>query len=78
MGELRKYTVRQNGYDAVLKLNDEDAERLGGTPVDDAATSSPVEPAADADRAPDASADAASKSRTAQNKARTGQNKAAE
>lgn len=84
MGELRKYTVKQNGYETVMKLDEADAKRLGGTAVDGGdATSSAVEPDADADATPDASADAsadaASKAAKAPaNKARAGQNKAAE
>ncbi|MFC5992944.1 hypothetical protein ACFQE5_01815 [Pseudonocardia hispaniensis] len=39
MSELREYHVTVNGHDTVMNLNEQDAARLGGTPVDAASAS---------------------------------------
>jgi hypothetical protein len=57
MAELREYRVTVNGHDTVMNLSEEDAARLGGTPVE-GTTEPDAEPAAKA-------ASVANKSRTA-------------
>ncbi|WP_370944012.1 hypothetical protein AB5J62_33565 [Amycolatopsis sp. cg5] len=52
MADLREYRVTVNGHDTVMNLSEEDAARLGGTPVE-------AEPKR---------ADAQTKARTARNK----------
>lgn len=54
-GPLKRYKVIQNGYETVMRLNEEDAERLHAEPLD--AAPAPKK------RAP------ANKARTAANKA---------
>ncbi|MPZ66172.1 MAG: hypothetical protein GEU83_11875 [Pseudonocardiaceae bacterium] len=34
MAELRQYTVVINGHETIMNLSEEDARRLGGTPVE--------------------------------------------
>lgn len=46
-GPLRIYTVHINGHETLMQLNDSDAERLGGVPVDGPSPeplAAPVEP----------------------------------
>lgn len=80
VGELRKYTVTQNGYETVMKLNETDAKRLGGTPVDggDVSPTEPDQPV-DGGVAGDAGpAEAEAKGRRPLNKARAASNKTTE
>lgn len=63
-GPLRKYRVKTpGGAEAILKLDEADAERLGGEPLDEPAAEQPVTASAP-------------KARGAKNKARTAKNKA--
>lgn len=65
VSELRRYNVNVNGYDTVMSLNEDDAEKLGGTPVDD--TGAGAESGTERGTA--------TKATTAANKARTAPNK---
>lgn len=38
-GELREYRVTINGNETTMQLNEDEAERLGGAPVEDATDS---------------------------------------
>lgn len=73
-GPLKKYRVTMpSGTVATMKLNEEDAERLGGTPVEDSSARDEGDTPAEPD-----TATAAGKARSARNKARGGAaNKAA-
>lgn len=51
VGEVRPYTVTVDGNTTVMKLNEEDAERLGGTPVEDDSPSAPAPAAPDTETA---------------------------
>lgn len=43
MAELRDYKVTVNGIETVMSLDEEDAQRLGGTPAEgDSGTSAPA------------------------------------
>lgn len=65
MAEVREYNVTVNGHETVMNLSEEDAKRLGGTPVEDTAE-------------PQAEPETAEKGDTAQNKSRAARNKSAE
>ena len=40
MAELKEYTVVVNGHETVMSLTEQDAQRLGGTPVGESSESS--------------------------------------
>ncbi len=69
-GQLKKYTVTLHGTQTVMKLNEADAERLGGVPLD--APEPEAEPAATDDIPQEPSPEAPESKRrpTAANKAR--------